>query len=53
MRNWVQCIRTRKDPNATVENGFSHSLAAIMAHKAADTGRRMVFDPVAREIREG
>ncbi len=53
MRNWVQCIRTRKDPNATVEHGFSHSLAAIMAHRAADIGRRVSYDPVAREIREG
>jgi predicted dehydrogenase len=53
MRNWVQCIRTRKDPNATVEHGFSHSLAAIMAHRAADIGRRVSFDPVARDIREG
>ncbi|HUU28904.1 MAG TPA: Gfo/Idh/MocA family oxidoreductase [archaeon] len=53
MRNWVQCIRDRKEPNATVENGFSHSLAAIMAHRAADTGKRMVYDPVSRDIREG
>ncbi len=53
MRNWVRCIRTRKDPNATVEHGFSHSLAAIMAHRAADIGRRVSYDPVARDIREG
>jgi predicted dehydrogenase len=53
MRNWVQCIRTRKEPNATVEHGFSHSLAAIMAHRAADIGRRISYDPVACDIREG
>jgi predicted dehydrogenase len=53
MRNWVQCLRTRQDPNATVEHGFSHALAAIMAHRAADMGKRMVYDPVARDIREG
>ncbi|MFH1070658.1 MAG: Gfo/Idh/MocA family oxidoreductase [Candidatus Glassbacteria bacterium] len=53
MRNWVQCIRSRKTPNASVECGFGHSLAAIMAHRAADYGRRMIYDPEHREIREG
>ena len=53
MRNWVECLRTRQSPNATVENGFSHSLAAIMAHRAADTGRRIVYDPVKRDLKEG
>jgi predicted dehydrogenase len=53
MQNWIRCLRSRKDPNATVENGFSHSLAAIMAHRASDTGRRVIYDPVKRDIREG
>ncbi|MBN2288976.1 MAG: Gfo/Idh/MocA family oxidoreductase [Candidatus Glassbacteria bacterium] len=53
MRNWIQCLRSRKTPNAPVESGYSHSVAAIMAHRAADTGKRMVFDPAGREIREG
>jgi predicted dehydrogenase len=53
MRNWIKCIRSRKTPNATVENGFCHSLAAIMAHKAADTGKRIVYNPVKRDIMEG
>ena len=53
MRNWIQCVRERKTPNATVEHGYSHSLAAIMAHRAADYGKRMVYDPARREIREG
>jgi len=53
MRNWIQCVRERKTPNATVEHGYSHSVAAIMAHRAADYGKRMVYDPARREIREG
>ncbi|MEA1996897.1 MAG: Gfo/Idh/MocA family oxidoreductase [Gemmatimonadota bacterium] len=53
MLDWVKCLRARRDPNATVEHGFNHSVAAIMAHMAADTGRRMVYDPVSRDIREG
>ncbi len=53
MRNWVQCVRERKTPNATVEHGYSHSIAAIMGHLAADTGKHLVYDPVKREIKEG
>jgi len=53
MRNWVQCLRSRKNPNASVEHGYSHSVAAIMAHMAADTGKRMIYDPVKRDIRAG
>ena len=53
MRNWVQCLRSRKTPNTSVEHGYSHSVAAIMAHLAADTGKRMTYDPVKRDIREG
>jgi len=52
MRNWVQCLRSRKTPNASVENGYSHSVAAIMAHLAADTGRRMLYDPLKRDLRQ-
>ena len=52
MRNWVRCIRDRRLPNATIEHGFSHALAAIMAHRAADTGRRVTYDPATRSIKE-
>lgn len=52
-RNWLECVRDRKAPNATVRDGLAHSIASIMAHRALDTGRRQVYDPAAIEVREG
>jgi hypothetical protein len=43
--NWFDCLRSRKQPNATVHHGFSHSVACIMAAQAYWTGKKMYFDP--------
>jgi len=51
--DWLQCIRSRKQPNAPIEAGYQHAVAAIMAVRAMDTGKRQVYDPGKREIREG
>ena len=51
--NWLQCIRTRKTCNASVDAGYQHAVAVIMAMKAFDTGRRQIYDAKDREIREG
>ncbi len=51
--DWLQCLRTRKTPNAPIDAGYSHSVAVMMATHAMDTGKRQVFDPAKREIREG
>src|SRR4030095_10831969 len=34
VRNWMECIRSRKQPNAPVEAGYSHSIATIMTNAA-------------------
>jgi predicted dehydrogenase len=34
MRNWLDCIRSRKDPNATVEQGHFGAMACHMANMA-------------------
>ena len=44
MRNWLECIRSRQQPNATVEHGYQHSIACIMAAQALWTGRKVTFD---------
>jgi hypothetical protein len=51
--DWLQCLRTRKPCNAPIEAGYQHAVAVIMAMKAFDTGRRQVYDPEKRELREG
>src|SRR4249919_719508 len=44
VRNWMECVRSRKQPNAPVEAGYSHSIATIMANAAVHTGAKVTFD---------
>jgi len=52
MRNWMECLRTRKQPNAPIEAGYSHSVAVIMAIRALHTGRRVTYDPATQTMSE-
>jgi len=36
MTNWLDCLRSRKQPNATVHHGFAHSAACMMATRIID-----------------
>ncbi len=51
--DWLQCLRTRKEPNASIDAGYQHAVAVIMAMMSYDTGKRMVYDADKREIRAG
>jgi predicted dehydrogenase len=53
MRNWLECLRSRKDPHAPVEAGYQHSIATIMANAAARTGERVTFDEKTQEVMAG
>lgn len=53
MRNWMDCVRSRKQPNAPIEAGYSHSIASIMATAAAHTGAKAVFDEATQEVMAG
>ena len=50
MRNWMECVRSRKNPNAPIEAGYSHAIALIMANASARSGMKATFDPVRREV---
>jgi len=50
VRNWMECIRSRKQPNAPVEAGYSHSIAVIMTNAAAHTGAKVTFDEKTQEV---
>jgi predicted dehydrogenase len=52
MKNWLECLRTRKAPNAPMEAGYSHAVAGIMADESFVRGRRMAYDSVNRKIYE-
>jgi predicted dehydrogenase len=45
MTNWFECLRDRKQPNATVHHGFAHSVAIIMAARSYREGRKLYWDP--------
>ena len=52
MHNWLECLRTRKEPNATVERGLAQTAAVIMAARSQREGRKLYWDPKAVEIIE-
>jgi predicted dehydrogenase len=50
MRNWMECIRSRKQTNAPVEAGYYHSIATIMTNAAVRTGAKATFDEATQEV---
>jgi predicted dehydrogenase len=53
MRNWMECVRSRKAPNAPVEAGYNHSIAGIMTNAAVRTGQKATFDEKRQEVMAG
>lgn len=50
VRNWMECVRSRKKPNADIEAGYSHSVALCMTIAAIQTGQRITFDDAKQEV---
>ena len=53
VRNWMECVRSRKQPHAPVEAGYSHSIANIMTTAASHTGLKATFDESTQEVMVG
>lgn len=53
IRNWMECIRSRKQPNANVMAGYNHSIANIMTTAALRTGKFVTFDEQRQEVLAG
>lgn len=53
MRNWMECVRSRKQPNAGVMAGYNHSIANIMTTAALRTGTLVTFDESKQEVLAG
>jgi predicted dehydrogenase len=53
VRNWMECVRSRQQPHAPVEAGYSHSIANIMTTAAAHTGLKATFDEKTQEVMVG
>jgi hypothetical protein len=50
VRNWMECIRSRKTPNADIDAGYRHSVALCMTIAALQTGQRVGFDDTRQEV---
>lgn len=53
MRNWMDCVRSRKTPNADIEAGYSHSVALCMTIAAMQTGQCIGFDDAKQDVVAG
>lgn len=53
VRNWMECVRSRREPNAPVEAGYHHAIAVIMTNAAYRTGEKVTFDEKRREVMAG
>lgn len=53
VHNWMECVRSRKQPNAPVEAGYAHSIANIMTTAASRTGEKATFDEATQEVMVG
>ncbi len=50
VRNWLECVRSRKEPNASVRAGYCHSIATMMTTAALQSGKRVTFDDTLQDI---
>jgi len=48
--NWLSSMQSRKEPNANVDHGFSHSVVCIMAAQSYWSGKRLYWNPETEEI---
>jgi hypothetical protein len=48
MANFIECIRSRKEPNAPVEIGYRSAVAAHMANLAYQKRERITLDTIRR-----
>ena len=53
MLNWMECVRSRKKTNGSIEAGYNHSIANIMTTAALRTGLKSTFDEVNQEVLVG
>ena len=49
--DWLQCMRNGKTPHASIDAGYQHSVAVLMAAVSYKTGRKAIYDHKERMIR--
>jgi predicted dehydrogenase len=53
MRNWMECVRSRRTPNASIEAGYNHSVALCMNIAAIQTGEKVTFNDETQQVMAG
>ncbi len=48
--DWFRAMRTRKPANGSIETGFAHSVAVVMANRSYREGRKVFWDRKSEEI---
>ncbi|MEO6911757.1 MAG: Gfo/Idh/MocA family oxidoreductase [Edaphobacter sp.] len=48
--NWLKAMQSRKQPNANVDHGFSHSIVTMMAGQSYWSGKKLYWNPRTEEI---
>jgi predicted dehydrogenase len=48
--NWLECMRTGETPRASIDAGYLHAVAVLMAVQSYATGRRTIYDQKKRTI---
>ncbi len=51
--NWFQCMRSRKVPNGSIETGFAHAVAVVMATRSYREGKKMYWNRKNEQILAG
>ena len=49
--DWLQCMRNGKTLHASIDAGYQHSVAMLMAAVSYETGRKAIYDHENRVIR--
>ena len=52
MTNWFECLRSRQAPHATVNEGFGHSVACMMAAESYWLGKKLYWDAKNERIQD-
>ncbi len=50
VKNWVECVKSRDDPNSTIELGHRVILAAHLANLSYRTGKKIFWDADRKEV---
>ncbi|MFC2166541.1 Gfo/Idh/MocA family protein [Acidobacteriota bacterium] len=50
VRNWMECVRSRKTPNADIHAAYNHSVALNMTIAAMHSGKRVTFNEEKQEV---